>query len=494
MSSIRPQINILWFKKDLRRHDHQPFHDAIEDGLPLLLIYVFEPSLEKYPDWSLRHWQFQYHALLALNKDLHKFQTKIHVFYDEVKDIFQYILDYFDIKNVYSHEETGLKITYDRDLSIQAFFQRKGIKWLEYPSNGVVRGQKNRKTWDKTWINTMQSPQIHPQLDKLKSIAFEVPVQFFLSFTLKNQLEKYPKTFQPAGEIYAWKYLKSFVEKRAEGYNRNISNPSASRLSCGRVSPYLTWGNLSIRQVYQYYSKVLPDSPFRFQLNSFRSRLQWRCHFIQKLEMEDRLEFEHINRAYFQLEQPIREDFLTAWKTGTTGYPLIDASMRCVISTGFLNFRMRALLVSFLTHLLWQPWQSGVHHLAQQFLDYEPGIHFYQFQMQAGVTGINTVRIYNPIKQSQEKDPQGTFIQEWLPELAHLPLAYLHEPWKMSTLEQEMYQCKIGIDYPLPIIDAQKAAEHARKILYSMKKFPEVRKEAQRILKKHVKPPSQKKA
>jgi deoxyribodipyrimidine photo-lyase len=198
-----------------------------------------------------------------------------------------------------------------------------------------------------------------------------------------------------------------------------------------------------------------------------------------------------VNRAYEQYQYNNSEDaqvYLDAWKTGQTGFPLIDACMRCIAATGYLNFRMRAMIVSFLTHHLWQPWQAGVHHLAQQFLDYEPGIHFPQFQMQAGVTGANTIRIYSPIKQSIDQDPNGVFIKKWIKELENVPIGFIHEPWKMTLIEQQMYQCEIGKTYPNPIINIEKARKHASDILWNLKKEIKIEAEKRRILDKHVAP------
>jgi deoxyribodipyrimidine photo-lyase len=282
--------------------------------------------------------------------------------------------------------------------------------------------------------------------------------------------------------------LESFLKTRHKKYQQTISKPEAARLHCCRVSPYLAWGNLSVRYVWQRAKQAKTLGASAFQINAFTSRLRWQAHFIQKFEMETQMEFKSVNKGYHVLEKPLKATFIDAWEQGKTGYPLVDACMRCVTETGYLNFRMRAMVVSFFTHHLWQPWQAGAQFLGRQFLDFEPGIHYPQFQMQAGETGINMVRIYNPTKNALDHDADGSFIRKWVPELAELPTAFCIEPWTMTEIEQQGYGFILGKNYPKPIVDVKKTYKYASTILWQMRRNSIVRNESRRIVATHTLP------
>jgi deoxyribodipyrimidine photo-lyase len=179
------------------------------------------------------------------------------------------------------------------------------------------------------------------------------------------------------------------------------------------------------------------------------------------------------------------EEYLAAWQEGRTGYPFVDACMRSLRATGWLNFRMRAMLVSFAAYDLFLDWRAFAHFLAQQFLDYEPGIHYPQIQMQSGTTGINALRMYDPVKQGYDHDPEGTFVRTWVPELANVKSPLIHEPWKLSPLELREAGIEIGRDYPERVVLHLEAVRHAREVVRQWRGRPEFRAQSRGTLSKH---------
>jgi deoxyribodipyrimidine photo-lyase len=475
------EINIVWLKRDVRLTRHYALQHAVQDKIPTLICYIFEPELLLHEDYSQRHFSFIFTSLQKLNKQLEKYNKSIEIYYGNVIEILYEITQKYHVRKLLSYQETGVKATFERDKQVSIFCKEQNIIQIEFPFNGIQRGKYNKKMWADSFMKEA--------FTKIPEVNFEqlnvVQLHLKQGFELPYNISIYPKTMQPPGEDFAWRYLNDFLEKRSFTYFRHISKPTESRISCSRISPYLAWGNISLGSVFQALKKKMDEGNNKRNLAQFRSRLFWNNHFIQKFEQDDRIEFENYNRAFDAVRNDINEHYLKSWKTGYTGYPLVDACMRCVIETGYLNFRMRAMLVSFLTHQLFQPWQAGVHHLAQQFLDFEPGIHYPQFQMQAFTQGTNTMRIYNSVKQSQDHDPEGIFIKKWVPELNQIPGNLIHEPWKLTPIEQNFYHFRVGIDYPEPIVDHEAEASKNKKILSDILKSEKAKQEIKKILKKH---------
>lgn len=485
-------VQVVWFKRDLRTNDHTPLLLASQVG-PVLPLYVIETGLWEQPDKSARQWFVTSNALEELRNELAKLGAPLVIRIGNVTNVLSQIKAHLNIGGLWSHEETGNGWTYSRDIRVKDWARSESIPWHEFPQFGVVRGLRDRAGWSKRWDQFMQSP-VSVQPTTLKSVSplqsVEIPKPEQLGLKADGIFDAHLGKRSSGLAL-----MRSFLNNRGEKYQKEMSSPLTAGSSCSRLSVHLSNGTISMREVSQAAvrrQKHIASLPRNERgdwgraLNAFVGRLHWHCHFVQKLECSPSHEFFNVHKGYDKLsDRKFDESRFVSWANGKTGFPFVDACMRSLTVTGWINFRMRAMLTSFASYQLWLHWRETGLHLARLFNDYEPGIHWNQVQMQSGTTGVNTVRIYNPVKQSQDQDPKGEFIRKWVPELYNIPDAFIHEPWSMGPLEQEALGFKIGKDYPLPIIDHIKGAKRARDQIYAIRKDPLFAEEADAILKRH---------
>jgi deoxyribodipyrimidine photo-lyase len=475
-------INICWFKRDLRLIDNPALFQASKQKEPLLLLYIFEPSLWQNSTLSFRHFHFLTQALADLEQQLENCGFKLVIKVGEALDVFQNLAKEFKIKAVFSCQETWNFASFQRDLRLKKYFKSKNISWFEPAQNGVIRRLKSRDGWAVKWQQFMRQ-KILPFNKNFQGFDLEgqkLPSAEFLQ--LKEDGYNY---FFKAGRSAVLDLLTSFLEKRGQFYSKEMSSPNSAFSSCSLLSPYIAFGLISIREVFQKLSERQiqlnkmgkeENRGWRLSMASFASRLRWHCHFMQKLEMEPEIEFRALHPSYRNLGQKNEEYFL-AWKNAKTGFPMIDACMVALQKFGWINFRMRAMLMSFAAHHLNLPWQECADYLASLFIDFEPGIHYSQAQMQAGITGINAVRIYNPIKQALDHDPAGEFILQHLPQLRLVKKEFLHFPHLQEDL---------NLEYPRPIIDEAKARKEASARIYGLRKNLNNAQISKKIVQKHA--------
>jgi deoxyribodipyrimidine photo-lyase len=499
-----PPVSVVWFKRDLRLSDHAPLAAAAARGR-VVCLYVVEPMLLQQPETDASHYQFIAQCLAELRDGLAQRGARLLIRRGEVTQVLSALQRAIPFDALLSHEETGNALTYARDKQVKRWCAEAGVQWTELPQTGVIRPGGRRhsaQSWASQFITRLNTAPLPPPAAVDDGVAGSAladvdigdgdgPLPFPQDVGLGHSTKP---NAQRGGEREARLTMKSFLRERGGNYATEMSSPTTAWRSCSRISPHLAYGSLSMRQAFVSATRrrqALEGSPtaahFRRSLEAFTSRLFWHCHFMQKLEDETSIEFDNLSSSVTGLREqsPFNEHHFQSWCRGETGFPLIDACMRQLLETGWLNFRMRAMLVSFSSYHLWLPWRRPALHLAKHFLDFEPGIHFPQVQMQSGTTGTNTLRIYNPTKQAKDQDPRGSFIRRMVPELRAVDDDYIHTPHLMPPLLQRSCGVVIGRDYPAPIVDEVAAMRRARAALTAVRRTTAARAEARNIAERH---------
>jgi deoxyribodipyrimidine photo-lyase len=475
------EIQVVWFKKDLRVHDQAALFEASQRGL-VLPVYIYEPEQLSHPEFAGHHLTYLNDCLLELGRALARLGAPLLIRHGEAQHVLATLHEQHNIQTIWAHQETGNAVSYARDRRVRAWAKAVGISLRELPQNGVVRRLHSRDGWARIWEERMTAPLISAPIN-LRPHGLK-PGEVLSHAELGVPANH--KTIPIGGESAAQQTLASFLTQRGVNYAREMSSPISAESSCSRLSAPLAFGAISMRQILQATRQAQrnaihePDTDprWRLSLRSFESRLHWHCHFMQRLESEPNSEFQNINHAFDGLrENDWNENFFTRFVQAQTGFPMVDACLRSLDATGWLNFRMRAMLVSFASQHLWLHWRRTGLFLARAWLDNEPGIHWSQVQMQSSTVGINTIRIYSPSKQARDQDPNGDFIRRWLPELAGVPNEYIHTPWLAPKRQRG--------SYPEPMVDEVEAAKLARSRIYAARRTPEFIAYTAQVLEQH---------
>jgi deoxyribodipyrimidine photo-lyase len=473
-------VIVWWVKRDTRLADNAVLTEAARMQALVLPLFCFEPSVITAGDSSAMHVHAQFQAVRDLREQLRRRQADLVIAQGEAIEKLGKLYRQIPFTHVFAHEEIGNEITFRRDLAVADWCRERGVIYREFPQSSVRRSGVNRDRLQELWrsrivaVAPLPIPSISqsPEMTQLAGRTGFPELHFPAKAT----------SWQPVTESDAEATLDDFLNRRGLWYRGGISSPNTADTAGSRLSVHLAWGTLTARQVWHATRNRIEEldghepgaDRWKASLRAFLSRLHWRDHFRQRLESEPELEFRSIHPAYWEVPYANDEGLHTAWREGRTGYALVDAVMRCLAATGFVNFRMRAMVVSFACHVLHLDWRMIHPHLARVFRDYEPGIHLSQLQMQAGVVGWNAIRVYNPDKQLADWDARCRFVKRWLPELRNLPAE------RILRSDTEPLS-----DYPTRVVEFASRARQMTDILYAIRKSESARAATPAVYLKH---------
>lgn len=446
---------VVWHRNDLRLRDNKALSEAGKEALP---VYIFDPEWLENDLVSDTRIEFVLECIKDINRQY------------QVKNSRISLLNGDPIEELEKLKEKGHEIYFNKDSNHfrQKMEKKAREKFQGFSGDGVVRNKPGtRKKWDNNADKYFRSkPPGIPETFEDNPMENQASLD---EIRERHDIRPEKKKFGPGGSEEAGKRLQKFLDK-IEKYPSSISSPIKAEKNTSHLSPYIRYGCITRRQAYRHAKWRSKDSEQTQRYKMFIDRLFWHLNFSQKIEDNPDLFKESVNPVFRDLHKEKRdEEKIKAWKEGKTGYPLVDASMRALVETGWINFRMRAMCATFFSYILKQWWKEGADFFYKHLIDADVAINYYQWQMHSGLIGVHKHRIYNPTKQVKENDPRGEFIKKYVPELRSLNAEQIVKPWEMSEEEQRKTGIEIGKNYPEPIVDHKAEARKARKFFKAKK-------------------------
>ena len=485
-------------KRDFRFFDNEVLTWLNENLVEFAPVYVWEPSLMATYEFGDMH---QFAVSQALDSVRERYAKQGITFLECVGEVVPILNELhmelgFDV--LISHMEHGTEATFRRDIAIKEWCRSVGVRWIELQGSTVKRGLKSRDDRVKIW-NAHMAERLKPVPKDLIGVSVggalkkrhaDLASDFRSELNRQHRQMDFFNRLQPVSEKAAHYNLQDFLNERSVKYRGGISSPNTALTHGSRLSVHLAWGTLSVRCVYKTAKQKMfelqnplpdgkPDAGQRrhyLSLKSFTARLHWRDHFIQRLEDQPDMADHALNSAFEKIAFVQDQARLHAWINGRTGEPMIDACMRCLQATGFINFRMRSMCLSYGVYALHLDWRALGRAMAEVFYDYEPGIHWSQVQMQAGVVGINTIRVYSPDKQLLDQDPDCQFVKHWIPELAEFTAE------EITNYRNQLFDLE---PYLAPIVPFKEQSASMKKVIYGIKNGAENRELKSEVFRKH---------
>lgn len=457
-------VTIWWIRRDLRLADNQALAAAVDRGSEVIPLWISDPRLLESPYVGQKRLAFLYAGLRALDDALRERGSRLVVRRGDPVDVLQQLLAETGASAVFSEADYS-PYARRRDNRVCQQVPLFLVEGLAVQPPGSVMKQDGdpyvvytpfRNRWlalsRPTAADLLPAPS-HIETPEVLD-GEEIPATPRLTTAIPFA----------AGEAQAERRLHSFLAGPIDDYAQARDRLDLEATS--ELSPYLRFGMISARRVAVAGQEALTNAQndeAAAGAGAWRDELIWRDFYIHVLYHFPEVRKHSFRERYRQLPWRHDKKQLEAWQNGYTGYPVVDASMRQMAHSGWMHNRGRMIVASFLSKHLLLPWQWGEKWFMQQLIDGDPAANNGGWQWAAG-TGTDAApyfRIFNPVAQGKKHDPQGDYVRRWLPELARVPVRYLHSPWQMPSQVQREAQCRIGEDYPEPIVQHKPARERA---------------------------------